>query len=120
MKKTKKITAKEYEKAVGCQPEHDDLDRCNCAKAGEVGHWSCGWCKAHDQPRARCGCSCEPEAIRIYVGYGPLDGTNRITVNLNTKVLMPDPELTNKELKYVWDAAKIAFETVLQIRKGKK
>ena len=24
-------------------PEEDDLERCNCEKAGQTGHMMCGW-----------------------------------------------------------------------------
>ena len=34
---------------------HDDLERCNCELAGEVGHYSCGWCSECDLPRFMCG-----------------------------------------------------------------
>jgi hypothetical protein len=31
----------------------DDLERCNCKRAGEAGHWSCGMCR-HGQPVFLC------------------------------------------------------------------
>lgn len=37
------ITAEQYEAATGHPPEHDDLERSNCDKAGQVGHFACGW-----------------------------------------------------------------------------
>lgn len=37
------ITAKYFERATGHEPEQDDLERCNCDKAGSIGHESCGW-----------------------------------------------------------------------------
>ena len=37
------ITAEQYEKATGEKPENDDLERCNCQRAGMPGHYSCGW-----------------------------------------------------------------------------
>ena len=37
------ITAECFREAVGHDPEQDDLDRCNCAQAGEVMHTMCGW-----------------------------------------------------------------------------
>lgn len=52
----KRITVKDFVHAVGCLPIHDDLERCNCKQAGEIGHWFCGWCEKHDKPRAVCGC----------------------------------------------------------------
>jgi hypothetical protein len=37
------VTAKKFTAATGHKPEGDDLERCNCKRAGEMGHWSCGW-----------------------------------------------------------------------------
>lgn len=38
-----KIDAEYFEKCVGRPPEMDDLERCNCDKAGEILHQQCGW-----------------------------------------------------------------------------
>lgn len=35
---------------VGRPPADDDLERCNCPKAGEIGHSSCGWNIIADLP----------------------------------------------------------------------
>jgi len=48
------ITAERFEQATGWAPEDDELDRCNCDRAGEVGHYVCGWCKTHDKPFFQC------------------------------------------------------------------
>ena len=37
------ITAEQYKQATGEAPENDDLERCNCQRAGTPGHFSCGW-----------------------------------------------------------------------------
>jgi len=37
------ITAEYFEKITGWKPVQDDLDRCNCKNAGEIGHKNCGW-----------------------------------------------------------------------------
>lgn len=37
------ITVEIFTAAVGRAPVNDDLDRCNCPQAGEMGHWFCGW-----------------------------------------------------------------------------
>lgn len=37
------ITAEYFEKHVGYPPDQDDLERCNCGKSGELGHFHCGW-----------------------------------------------------------------------------
>lgn len=38
-----KITRKMFIEAVGQEPTHDDLERCNCKRAGQIGHTYCGW-----------------------------------------------------------------------------
>ena len=50
------MDANEFEDRTGRKPEHDDLERVNCKRAGEIGHWACGWCDKHYAPRAECGC----------------------------------------------------------------
>jgi len=50
------ITAEEFEKRTGNPPADDDLQRANCSKAGQWGHFFCGWCVTHDRPRYVCGC----------------------------------------------------------------
>ena len=37
------ITEEMFEAATGDKPVNDDLERCNCTKAGEPGHYMCGW-----------------------------------------------------------------------------
>ena len=37
------ITAELFYQHVGHEPQDDDLERCNCAKAGQQGHMQCGW-----------------------------------------------------------------------------
>ena len=37
------ITRRDFRMATGIWPEHDDLERCNCKMAGQVGHFQCGW-----------------------------------------------------------------------------
>jgi hypothetical protein len=39
----KEITAEWFEEIVGNSPIQDDLERCNCKSAGQVGHSDCGW-----------------------------------------------------------------------------
>lgn len=50
------IDEKTFTEKVGVPPEGDDLERCNCPKAGQVRHYLCGWCDKHDKPRFICGC----------------------------------------------------------------
>ena len=38
-----KITAEQFKEYVGREPEDDDLERCNCVRAGQFGHTMCGW-----------------------------------------------------------------------------
>jgi hypothetical protein len=37
------ITAEQFKEYVGREPEDDDLERCNCVRAGQFGHTMCGW-----------------------------------------------------------------------------
>lgn len=37
------ITKQQFEEATGLPPEQDDLERCNCNQAGQLGHFHCGW-----------------------------------------------------------------------------
>lgn len=50
------MNANEFREKVGHEPMMDDLERVNCEKAGEIGHWYCGWCDSCDMPRFQCGC----------------------------------------------------------------
>ena len=50
------MTAAAFAAKTGRPPELDDLERVNCAKAGQIMHWQCGWCAEHDSPRFECGC----------------------------------------------------------------
>lgn len=50
------ITAKLFEERMRRAPQDDDMERVNCEKAGELGHWGCGWCATHDLPQFQCGC----------------------------------------------------------------
>lgn len=45
------ISAEQFEAAVGHAPEQDDLERCNCPKQGQPGHWQCGWDNTRNMPR---------------------------------------------------------------------
>lgn len=48
------MNAEEFFAVTGHMPEGDDLERANCAKAGETGHWHCGVCVC-GMPRFVCG-----------------------------------------------------------------
>jgi len=45
-----------FTQKVGREPVLDDLERVNCPRVGKPGHYQCGWCPQHDQPRFVCGC----------------------------------------------------------------
>jgi hypothetical protein len=45
-----KITAERFAKAVGREPVDDDLERCNCDKAGQISHMMCGWDIGREMP----------------------------------------------------------------------
>lgn len=44
------ITAEQFAAATGRQPENDDLERVNCPKVGQLGHFSCGWNHQMNKP----------------------------------------------------------------------
>lgn len=46
----RKITAKIFKAATGIEPEQDDLERCNCPKAGQMFHEMCGWNNSDNLP----------------------------------------------------------------------
>ena len=52
----KEITEEMFTEVVGHSPENDDLERCNCEKEGEPGHYSCGWCTECNKPKFLCPC----------------------------------------------------------------
>ena len=49
-------TAEQYKERTGHEPVDDDLERLNCERAGELGHFHCGFCQLHMKPRHVCGC----------------------------------------------------------------
>lgn len=51
----KQITAEMFKKATGHLPLDDDLERCNCLKAGTLTHSSCGWNKEQNLPQFYIG-----------------------------------------------------------------
>ena len=52
----KPVTAAKFKEMTGLDPQEDDLERCNCPKAGSWGHRQCGVCRKHNKPRFICGC----------------------------------------------------------------
>jgi len=44
------LSKENYKKATGLNSVNDDLERANCPRAGELGHYSCGWSHAWDLP----------------------------------------------------------------------
>lgn len=43
MKAKSIITEEMFKAAMNVDPVRDDLERCNCERAGELGHLCCGW-----------------------------------------------------------------------------
>lgn len=70
------ITAEKFKRCVGVEPESDDLERCNCPKVGEIGHWTCGWDRERDMPnfvpgdRMRGLCAKQPVTCVIVTAKG--------------------------------------------------
>ena len=44
------ITPEKFAERVGRPPVDDDLERCNCTEAGDIGHYLCGWDEETDLP----------------------------------------------------------------------
>lgn len=49
------ITREIFLRATGREPVLDDLERCNCSAAGEVGHFTCGWNEEQQRPQWEVG-----------------------------------------------------------------
>lgn len=49
------ITREKFIEATGREPEHDDLERCNCQLAGRFGHDCCGWNEEQNKPQFEVG-----------------------------------------------------------------
>lgn len=49
------ITAELFRQYTGREPQDDDLERCNCTKAGQPGHMQCGWNASFNAPRFEVG-----------------------------------------------------------------
>lgn len=56
MKAKNKITKRVFKGAVGRDPVDDELEKCNCPRAGEIGHLTCGWCYDCNLPMSMCRC----------------------------------------------------------------
>lgn len=54
------ITAEYFEQATGSAPVQDDLERSNCERAGQQGHWQCGWNQEANLPVFMAGRSGSP------------------------------------------------------------
>lgn len=50
-----KITREKFIAATGSEPKQDDLERCNCDKAGQFTHTMCGWNEEFDLPQFMVG-----------------------------------------------------------------
>jgi hypothetical protein len=50
------MTNEEFKSRFGVTPQQDDLERVNCDRVGDIGHFQCGVCEKHNQPRFICGC----------------------------------------------------------------
>jgi hypothetical protein len=45
------VTKARFIARMGYEPVDDDLERCNCRMAGQIGHTMCGWDNMRDLPR---------------------------------------------------------------------
>ena len=48
------MIAEQFRALTGRWPMHDDLERVNCDKVGQVGHFCCGWCERRGIPSFEC------------------------------------------------------------------
>lgn len=51
------ITEEYFKACTGYDPKDDDLERCNCDRAGQIGHFLCGWDKKRNMPNFLLGFS---------------------------------------------------------------
>jgi hypothetical protein len=85
MAKSKRITAKKFKAAMGRDPIQDELERANCAQAGEMGHWGCGWCENCNKPRTICPCETNRRmAERVMMVTIPLTYVNVVPTRLGS------------------------------------
>ena len=54
-----------FVEATRREPIVDDLERCNCERAGQIGHYNCGWCQKHDLPQFECGCFATAKTMEL-------------------------------------------------------
>jgi hypothetical protein len=55
------ITREMFIAYTGFEPVDDDLERCNCKNAGDLGHFHCGWNKARELPQFMTAPYIKPE-----------------------------------------------------------
>jgi hypothetical protein len=98
MAKAKKITKKKFKESMGRDPAQDELERCNCAVAGQLGHWGCGWCQTCNKPNFACPCMrSRMEAQRLvsvpltYLDLPRPPLSNIVTVEVTLRVTDPTP-----------------------------
>ena len=48
------MNKEDFIQMTGREPIQDDLERCNCDKAGTPGHYTCGVCKICNCPKFEC------------------------------------------------------------------
>lgn len=104
MKALQIITAEFFEQATGRAPKNDDLERCNCEQAGEMGHQFCGWNyrknvpsfqNCYDDPAYLVSCKGDGTGA-IYSGADALEKAKRYQAQQNKQ----DPKNTYLILDY--------------------
>ena len=71
------MTAEEFRQMTGRKPEQDDLERANCAHAGELGHLSCGICPDHQRPMWECVSCGHSRRMRIIMERSYVNDSRR-------------------------------------------
>lgn len=110
------ITKEIFEYYVGHPPENDDLERCNCPTAGDMGHQSCGWSKTANLPRFMTG-PMLPDGSDREVQY-PANAMLSIERNGTTSILgyLRQPRLKSCLMKLFADMQDSNISTISAIR----
>ena len=91
------MTYDEFTKATGREPINDDLERANCAKAGQAGHHCCGICGVCFLPRFECKCQ-KLKNHHVYVNPFAKNNPFRVATTCRIKEI-------NGDIFYVQDLA---------------
>lgn len=69
------MIAAEFERLTGAPPEDGDLERVNCHKAGQAGHFYCGVCSVCGLPRFMCSGNEKNQVRRVVIPTNGPEGS---------------------------------------------